>query len=277
MMISCHSVLPDMQPDSVGFQSCNGRNQAQTDILCRLLSCSPAVASSLSHMPAGLLWNAFLPGLIPGRVLSSLGSNALELIAISMQAMENTDSTLFDAGFCLPWHGTAMELAKAVLWDAGRIQEDKTACCSGPVLVEIQYAPRCVWYSRVLMCLDYCALQFSCGNPPESLQALVSTPLIDLLPLIGPCDMDTRIRFAAGMNDADCDPERFSRSYFRRSAAAGLMLAVRRALLQAPAHHRGTDIDDWPIWWQGRGLSRDDALSVVSPSVIAMAQAVVVL
>ena len=197
-----------------------------------------------------------------------MGDGAGPALAAAVAAMPGLGAALAGAGLPFVWEEPDPSAVSRALLADGRALASLPAAAPGPETVELVLPPRGEWEVRVLACLDHAAARAAAGLAPDPLDALLVAPGIDLRAAAGMADTDARLRFAAGMAGCGMDPERFGRSYWRRSAAAGILAAIAEAL-SAPPGEVGTDETGWPVWWQGTGAGRAAALASAPPAVAA--------
>ena len=217
------------------------------DAVPGLRSAPPATARrAFSRLPPGALWEAFLPGADPAAAIGLLGEAAVPTLAAALRCSPDPGAVLRGLGY--PFEAPDAEaLAGAVLEDGRR---RRPAPVPPPAGNRTDLGPRSRWEALVSACVDHAAGLVRAGEPLDPLDALLECPSGDLRALVPLADADARDRFAAGLREAAGDPGAFARGYFRASAAAGLMQAVRAALEAVPGGTLGRDEEGWPVWWE---------------------------
>ena len=205
------------------------------------------IGEALALLPPGHAWSALLPGADPAAAVSALGGpeaalgpgSVLRAIALPFQVDPPLDS-----------RAMAVALVAPATWRQGDPGP-------GPDEFELRLPGRREIEAAALACLDQAAATCLEGGEPDPLVALLTCPGIDLRPLVRLADLDARLRFLEALSDARVAAaagrdgmEGFRNSYFRRSAAAGLVAAARRALASPPWADEGRDEEGWPVWWR---------------------------
>lgn len=232
------------------------------DILLEGLFTPPigGAAAALSRLLPGRLWTAFLPGADASSALVLLGSSAADTLALALSAVADVETSLAHAGFPFSWDGSTTDLANALLLDGRR--EALRPIARGGCKIEFRHAGRSAWEEAVNACLDHAAQEFRNGRVPDVLDVLLTAPNVDLRAIAGIADANARLRFAAGLSLADGNPQRFAGSYFRRSAAEGILQTVASALEGFPTLSRGRTDCGWPAWCEVAGNDTSDVSGI---------------
>lgn len=241
-----------------------------------ILSASGArIGEAVARLAPGTAWSALLPGAEPAAVVRALGGEAaaegaIASAALAVEAAIGSVEMASNLGIPFELEGPidAAALARAVIASA---LAAPTISPTGGAEHEVVPPSRAEVESAVRACLDHASEVCLSGAALDPLDALVACPGYDLRPMVGMADREARLRFVEAMADARSAPPAdaraaFASSYFLRSAAAGLVATVRRALAAPSWAEEGRDEEGWPTWWRIRAADEVAARAELPPA-----------